>query len=302
MLNVTVETFARDVEQASLDHPVVVDFWGHRCGPCKALAPVLERLEPEYGGRLALVKVNIQEEINQALPQRLGFLNIPHLIAFVDGQPVRRLTGNKPESQLRAFFEEVLAVPRASAALQQKGVQTLEKGDLAGGLSTLRQALALEPRNDDVRLALIEALERSAASAEVSPIQEIGDLLEGCSEETRRGSSRARYESLRLRWRCMQELPSMPAAAELRGRIAADPANLSQRIQLMRRCIAERKLEEAADQLLECLQVTATQARSFIEADRQLRLVLMLSGTALDAQRGRHKAIAQRVYAVDADG
>lgn len=298
MLSVTAETFARDVEQASLQQPVVVDFWGHRCGPCKALAPVLERLEPEYAGRMTLVKVNVQEGQNHELAQRFRFQGIPHLIAFVDGQPIRRLSGNRPEPELRVFFDDALCAPRGAGAARQSGKQRLEAGDSAGGIAALREALALEPANDEIRLALAEALERAPGLLEKEGLAEIGSLLGGCSEETRRGSMRSRYDSLRLRWRCLQEALSMPAASALRECVAADPNNLQDRMKLVRRCVAERNFEEAAQQLLACMQATAESARSFIEADRDLRLVLMLAGAGLDAQHEQQRALRKRAYSL----
>lgn len=296
MLSVTTETFARDVEQASLQQPVVVDFWGHRCGPCKALAPVLERLAPEYAGRMTLVKVNVQEGTNQELAQRLRFQGIPHLIAFVDGRPIRRLSGNRPEPELRAFFDDVLRAPRGAGTARQSGMLRLEAGDSAGGITALREALALEPANDEIRLALAEALERAPGLLEKEGLTEIGGLLDGCSEETRRGSMRLRYDSLRLRWRCMQEAPSMPPISALRERVATDPDNLQDRMQLVRRCVAERAFEEAAQQLLACMQATSERARSFVEADRELSLVLALSGVGLASQQEQQKPLRKRVY------
>lgn len=90
----------------------------------------------------------------------------------------------------------------------------------------------------------------------------------------------------------------MPAASALRERVAADPDSLADRMRLARRCIADRAFEEAAQQLLACLQATSEPARSFIEADRQLRLVLALSRPALASQEEQQKALRKRVYSL----
>src|SRR5579859_1879333 len=109
MLSVDAQTFLQEVEQASRITPVVVDFWGESCGPCKALASVLERLEPEFIGRIKLVKFDVGLPDHQELTSRWRVRGIPTLIAFSSGEPVRRSVGNLPVPELRNFFKAVLA-------------------------------------------------------------------------------------------------------------------------------------------------------------------------------------------------
>ncbi len=103
---VTESTFEHQVLQSST--PVVVDFWAEWCGPCHAVAPVLERIVDERDGELKLVKVNIDEE--QELALRYGVMSIPTMILFRDGEPAAAVMGAQPKGAIeRALGLEPIA-------------------------------------------------------------------------------------------------------------------------------------------------------------------------------------------------
>jgi thioredoxin len=93
---VTEQSFEQDVLQS--DKPVIVDFWAEWCGPCHAVAPVLDRIVDESNGELRLVKVNIDEQ--PALAQRFGVQSIPTMILFKDGEPAAAAIGAQPKTAL----------------------------------------------------------------------------------------------------------------------------------------------------------------------------------------------------------
>ncbi len=93
---VTASTFDQEVLQS--ETPVIVDFWAEWCGPCHAVAPVLDRIAAEREGEVKLVKVNIDEE--QGLAQRYGIASIPTMILFRDGQPAAAVVGAQPKGML----------------------------------------------------------------------------------------------------------------------------------------------------------------------------------------------------------
>ena len=93
---VTTETFEQEVLQS--EKPVIVDFWAEWCGPCHAVAPVLDRIVEERAGEVKLVKVNIDEE--QGLAQRYGIASIPTMVLFKDGEPAAAAIGAQPKGML----------------------------------------------------------------------------------------------------------------------------------------------------------------------------------------------------------
>ena len=93
---VTAETW--DTEVLRSDKPVIVDFWAEWCGPCHAVAPVLDKIVEERSGEVKLVKVNIDEQ--QDLAQRYGIASIPTMILFRDGEPAASAIGAQPKGSL----------------------------------------------------------------------------------------------------------------------------------------------------------------------------------------------------------
>jgi thioredoxin 1 len=98
-------TFDAEVLQSST--PVLIDFWAPWCGPCRAIAPVVEELAGEYAGKLKVVKMNVDE--NQATPSRYGVRGIPNLIVFKGGQVHEQIVGAVPKSRLAAAVQSAVA-------------------------------------------------------------------------------------------------------------------------------------------------------------------------------------------------
>ena len=100
-------SFAADVIKESRNQPVLVDFWAPWCGPCKAVAPVVEDLSKEYEGRLKVVKLNTDE--NPEIAGRYQVMSIPTILFFKNGQAVERLVGARPKRQFKEIIDTLLA-------------------------------------------------------------------------------------------------------------------------------------------------------------------------------------------------
>src|SRR4051794_6208016 len=242
MLSVTAQTFAQEVEQTSRSMPVVVDFWGENCAPCVALAPVLERLEPEYAGRLRLVKLDAGAAENRELTERLGIRGVPTLLAFTGGEPVRRSVGNVPEPELRQFFNAVLAGPGDAQAIFRAAIKALEEGDRSRGIAVLREALERDPEHVESRLTLLLELGRNAGPVDEKGLQELTEELWKLFPRfaiTARQTYPDEIEAIQLRMSCLHDGPAMPEARLLRERLETAPEDNWTRLTLGRRLIAE---------------------------------------------------------------
>lgn len=176
VIEVSADTFQQEVVDKSHEVPVVIDFWAPWCGPCKALAPVLERLAAEKAGAFILAKVNTDEE--QELPAAFGVNGIPAVFAVKDGQLADRFEGALPEPQVRQFIEKLLP---AGAGEPKPDPREAETRDPAAALFTYRERFAANPDDPAARVGLARVLlatpgNESEAAALLAPV-ETGDEL-----------------------------------------------------------------------------------------------------------------------------
>lgn len=142
----TDKSFVDDVVNASMETPVLVDFWAPWCGPCRTLTPIIEKVVLATKGKVKLVKINIDE--NPAYAGQLRVQSIPAVFAFKDGKPVDGFMGAQPESQIKAFVERLVGeTPAGIDELLVAGNESLALDDIGGAAQSFAQAASLDPEN-----------------------------------------------------------------------------------------------------------------------------------------------------------
>jgi len=174
------QTFMADVIEASREQPVIVDFWAPWCGPCKTLAPALEKAVRAAKGKVKLVKINIDE--NPGVAGQLGVKSIPAVFAFDRGRPVDGFMGAVPESQIRMFVDKLsgLAGPDAGAeeleAALKEAATALAEGDVGGAAQIYAVVLQADPENIKAIVGLARCY---LAAGEVEQAQGMLDMIPG---------------------------------------------------------------------------------------------------------------------------
>ena len=167
-MDVTEQTFDEAVLARSHEVPVVVDFWAEWCGPCHALAPVLEGEVAERAGRVELVKVDV--DANQGLAGQFGVSGIPAVKAFRDGRVVKQFVGAQSRTAVSAFLDDLLAPARADTLLEElrangelpEVVAALDANDVEGALTLIVDAVAgaTTPERERLREVAVALFER----------------------------------------------------------------------------------------------------------------------------------------------
>lgn len=161
IFDVDQDNFETEVLQASLNAPVLVDFWATWCGPCKSLGPMLEKLAAEYNGAFRLGKVDVDK--NQELAGVFGIRSIPTVILVKDGQILDGFAGALPEGQLRQFLSRHVQPLEGEFDEEPEEEIALESPEQA--INRLQQDIAANPNRPELKLDLAIALAQAGHAA-----------------------------------------------------------------------------------------------------------------------------------------
>ncbi len=287
-----VEDFKRDVVDPSRNSVVVVDFWAEWCGPCKQLAPVIEKVCADYAAKgVKLVKVNVDE--NRFIAAQFRVQSIPTVYAVFQGQPVADLSQARTESQLKQMLDQILAqLPvesdeKAQAAeiapLVAMGEQVLEEGDAERALSVFTQIADMAPGNAAVIAGQARAL------VALGRLDEAQAVLEGALEDQAKDAG---LERARAALALAREAGPVQDLSAIEARVAANPDDQEARFELANGLIANGERDKAADVLLDMIALD----RGWNEGAARARLLQLFEAVGLEdqwvsAQRRRLSAI-----------
>ncbi|HTN10752.1 MAG TPA: co-chaperone YbbN [Acetobacteraceae bacterium] len=244
-------SFMQDVIEASRAVPVLVDFWATWCGPCKQLTPTLEKVVRAAGGRVKLVKIDIDK--NRGLVQQLTQLglplqSVPTVAAFWQGQIADIFQGAQPESEVKRFVEALLkaaggAMPVTEMIAEAKAA--LEAGEAQQAGEGFSAALQQEPENPEAWGGLIRAL--LALGQDEQAQEALAGVPAKIAEHAEIAGARSALTLAVEGRKAASELASYQA------RLAADPADHQARYDLATAMNALDRHEEAAEALLEII-------------------------------------------------
>jgi putative thioredoxin len=246
----TDRAFKADVIDASLEAPVLVDFWAPWCGPCRSLSPNIEKVIKEKAGKIRLVKINIDE--NPAIANQLGVQSIPAVFAFAGGRPVDAFMGNIPESEIRRFADKVIAGapagrPAAGSVEEQirdalaAAKNALAGNDLNAAAQIYGMVLQAQPEHADAIIGMARVYLKAGEPEQAQAV------LDALKEPQPKNED---YTSLVAALKLAGEAAELSAIAELQQQVERNADDHQARYDLALALNAESKRVEAAEQLV----------------------------------------------------
>ena len=240
----TAATFAKDVIDASREVLVLVDFWSPRSAACKQFMPLLEKVVQSYGGRVHLIKVNIDEQ--PAIAAQLRIQSVPTVYAFGDGQPLDGFLGAQPEATIRAFIDR-LAAPDQSGegdieAVLASGEEALAAGDLPGAAEVFAAVLEADQHNVYALLGLARVYLKSGDTTRAQATLELVDPAK---------RKLPAYDSVKAALELAKKASTAGSYVELEARLIANPADPQARFDLAVALAARGDKGQSVDHLVE---------------------------------------------------
>ena len=247
-VDVTMDNFMAVVIEGSKTTPTIVQFWAPWCGPCKQLGPVLEKVVGASGGKVRMVRVNIDD--NQQIAQQMRVQSVPTVYGFVDGQPVDGFAGAQPESNVKQFVEKLSSMGGAGAdvaSMLEAAEVALASGDHGTAMMQFQEVMSAAPESVAALAGVVRCLSGSGDNAGAREV--IDQLNDEYREDPAMQSAIAAVELAEKASESAGELDAAKAAVE------ADPNDLAARQEYALALYAVGANAEAMAQLLESIRI-----------------------------------------------
>jgi putative thioredoxin len=246
VFDTTAADFEQTVLTASMERPVIVDFWAPWCGPCKQLGPILEKVVNAANGAVLMAKIDIDQ--NQEIAAALRIQSIPTVYAFFQGRPVDAFQGAVPESQIKVFVDKLVQLAKSNAPdaidipeALKGAAQEIANGDFQTAQAIYSHILEQDPQNIQAYVGFVRA---TIAAGE---LEQAKQLVDNAPPEIAKHPT---FSEAKTALELAQQKPSAPLDALIK-KLETSPEDHELRFDLATAQFADGQREEAIGNLLE---------------------------------------------------